>query len=153
MITISVMGLDPFICEHYSAAIHKRLPQLFGCAADELIVYAPESFLFHNGVDQTSWHTIVHVHAPSKYREKQARVAAYILRSLKDHIVHGAVEFYYFEEGDRYEAFDETYPRFVTAANEVALDEPEEEAKDVYLGDVFADVALEQPQEKRPKRK
>jgi len=153
MITISILGLDPFISEHYSADIHKKAAKLFGCSVEDIIVHAQESFLYHNGVDQTSWHTIIHVHAPSKYRSVAPQVAAYLLQALKGHIVHGAVEFYYFDESDRYESFDDTYPRYVTSANEVEPVVAASEEQQVYLGDAFKGVKLDQKGSQDPKVK
>ncbi len=142
MITISLLGLDPYISQHVSKAIHGQLVKLLALENEELFVYAPESFLLHDGVDQTSWHTIAHVHAPIQFKAKQNAVAAYLLKYLKTQVIHAAVEFYYYEPGDRYQDYDQDYPKFITESNQVQLTEPpDEEAAEVYQGDVFAQQA------------
>jgi hypothetical protein len=142
MITISLLGLDPYVSQHVSQAIHAQLVKLYDLESDDVLVYAPESFLLHNGVDQTSWHTIAHIHAPAQLKSKQNAVAAYLLKYLKTQVIHVAIEFYYYEPGDRYQDYDKDYPKFVTEANQVAVEEPPEtEEREIYQGDVFAEQA------------
>jgi hypothetical protein len=98
----------------------------------------PRCFLLHDGVDQTSWHTIAHVHAPIQFKAKQNAVAAYLLQYLKTQVIHAAVEFYYYEpatvSGLR-SGLSEVHHRI----KPVQLTEPpDEEAAEVYQGDVFA---------------
>jgi hypothetical protein len=145
MITISFLGLDPYTSQHISKDIYTKLAAIFHCDPEQILVYAPESMLFHNGVDQTLWQALIHVHAPTSYRTFQAQVADFLLKTVKTHIIHGAIEFYYYDAADRIESHDQEYPRFVTESNLVNVEEHEEldEEREVYQGDVFSKVNLD----------
>ncbi|HAV20124.1 MAG TPA: hypothetical protein DCX17_03765 [Firmicutes bacterium] len=138
MITIAIIGLDPFIAERISHDIHARLAKIY--ATDDILVAASESYLFHDGVDQTDYHAFIQVFAPSKFRLSQDEVAKYLLTLIREHIIHGAIQFHYFEMEDRYATYDELYPRYVTSANAVKV-QPIEASKvsDVFQGDIFAE--------------
>ncbi len=151
MITISFLGLDPFTSEHLSKDIFAPLAAIFDCPTEDIIVYAPESFLFHNGVDQTLWHALIHVHAPQKYRDKQAEVAQYLLKKVKEHVIHSTVEFYYYDETDRYQSRDALYPNYVTEANAVNVENEQETTQEVYQGDVFSSLNLDKKTPKKSK--
>lgn len=145
MITISFLGLDPYTSQHISRDIYAKLAAIFKCDPEQIIVYAPESMLFHNGVDQTLWHALIHVNAPKTYRPYQAQAAEFLLKAVQAHIIHGAVEFYYYEAGDRIESHDAAYPRFVTEANlvNVEADDEHDDEREVFQGDVFSQVNLD----------
>ncbi len=142
MITISILGLDQYVVGHYSGENTAKLAKLFETSPDNIVFYAPESFLFHDGVEQTSWNTLIRVSAPSKYRKLQDLVAKYLLGTMEGVTIHCAVEFTYYQESDRYEKINKEYPRFITDANMVAVEDEEEEPVDpdeLYEGNIFAD--------------
>jgi len=157
MITISFLGLDPYTSQHISKDIYTKLAAIFQCDPEQIIVYAPESMLFHNGVDQTLWHALIHVNAPKIYRPYQAQVADLLLKVVQTHIIHAAIEFYYYEAGDRIESHDDEYPRFVTEANLVNVEEDgeQEDEREIYQGDVFSKVNLDSvyPNTEKTKKK
>ncbi|MBP5091035.1 MAG: hypothetical protein J6328_00530 [Bacilli bacterium] len=117
MITISFLGLDQFVVGHYSKDHTANLANLF--EADESLInfYAPNSMLFHNGVEQTSWNVLVIVRAPKKYKVLEDKVAEYILKTLTDFAVHVELEFEYFDADSRYENINPNYPRYMAASN------------------------------------
>ncbi len=142
MITISILGLDQYVVGHYSGENTAKLARLFETKPENINFYAPESFLFHDGIEQTSWNTLVRVHAPARCRKVQDLVAKYLLATLVDITIHLAVEFYYYEESDRYEKINKDYPRFITEANMVTAEddlEEEEETPELFEGNVFAE--------------
>ena len=98
MITITLVGLDQYTVAHYSKNHTKNLADLFETEEDNISFVSTDSLVFHNGVDQPSWNTIVKVNAPSEYESVQANVAKYLLNTLKDFSIHIAVEFYYFHK-------------------------------------------------------
>jgi hypothetical protein len=150
MITISLLGLDPYISQHVSKAIHGQLVQLYELGNEEIFVYAPESFLLHDGIDQTSWHTIARIHAPIQFKSRQNAVAAYLLKYLKTQVIHVAIEFYYYEPDDRYQDYDNDYPKFITEVNQVAIEDPgEAEPAEIYQGDVFAETGKHRHETKK----
>lgn len=125
MITISILGLDQYVAGHYSKDHTANLAQLFETSEDNISFYAPNSYMFHNGVEQTSWDTIVRVNAPCKFRVMEDKVANYILKTLKDFTINLAVEFYYFEPENRHEYINKEYPRFIKEDNIVNANDEE----------------------------
>jgi len=145
MITISILGLDQYVVGHYSGEVSARLAKLYETSNDEIMFYAPDSFLFHDGVEQTSWNVLVRVSAPLKFKKLQDVVAKFIIGTLEGVAIHIAVEFSYFKDEDRYEKINRDYPRFITDENLVYADKTIEEMEDeeepeIYEGNVFADL-------------
>jgi hypothetical protein len=70
--------------------------------------------VFHAGVEQTSWNTIVIVkRAGTRKRRFEAKVADYLIKTLSEFTINLEVEFEYFEEGRHYEHINSSYPRFI----------------------------------------
>ena len=143
MITISVLGLDQFVVGHYSKVHTGNIAQLLEADEDLVNFYAPNSMVFHKGVEQTSWNTIVIVRAPSKYQAFEKDLADYLLKTLSDFSINIELTFQYFEEGRRYEKINHEYPRYIAESN---LDKGEEdvpfefgEEPDEMEGDVTCD--------------
>jgi hypothetical protein len=127
MITISVLGLDQYVVGHYSKDHTKNLASLFECDEDDLSFYAPNSVLFHNGVDQTSWNCLVIVRAPEKYEAVEKNVADYILKTLSEFSINVEMEFAYYCDEHHYEKTNDDYPRFIAEDNIVQTEEEEDE--------------------------
>lgn len=164
MITISVLGLDQYVVGHYSKEHSANLANLFEIEESELDFYAPESVVFHKGVEQTSWNAIVVVRAPKRCQPVEGKVASYLMRTMSDFTINIQVEFEYFDEGTHYQRLNKAYPRFIEEKNIMDVqgsagegedgmndaDEDDEEADprdradlnpddpdQLYLGDVF----------------
>ena len=135
MITISILGLDQYVVGHYSKDHSHNIADLYEVGEDELLFYAPSSYLFHKGVEQTSWNCIVRVNAPLEYKSAQPRIAKYILETLRDFCINVFVEFTYIDKKDTYEFISKEYPHFITEENMVSVDE--EDSSDA-LNDIFA---------------
>lgn len=121
MITIQVLGLDEFVVGRYSRESTEALAQAFECNPDEISFFAPNSMVFHRGVEQTSWNTLVIVLAPNKYKAVEKVVADTIGQTLNLYSIHLQVVFRYFDENARYEYINKEYPRFLTE-NEIRDD-------------------------------
>ncbi len=117
MITISFLGLDQFVVGHYSKEHTANLANLFECEADSLNFFAPNSMLFHEGVEQTSWNVLVIVRAPKKYQVMEEKIADYLLKTVVDFAVNVELEFEYFEQGRHYERLNPDYPRYMKESN------------------------------------
>ena len=138
MITIEIIGLDQYTIGHYSKDNTKNLANLFETSEDEICFYAPNSYLFHNGVEQTSWQTLVKVFAPHKFEVFQDKIADYLLKTLKNFSINVGVEFYYYEKKDRYEYHNEEYPLYIKSENVVNVEEDElKEGEELYEGNIF----------------
>lgn len=163
MITISILGLDQYVVGHYSKDNTSNLANLFEISDDEVNFYAPDSMVFHKGVEQTSWNTIVIVRAPKRCEAVESKIADYLIKTLSEFTINLEVNFEYFDEGKHYEHVNTAYPRFIEEKNLVDVettagddlddaDEDDEEPdprdradldpndpNQIYLGDVFAE--------------
>lgn len=117
MITISFLGLDQFVVGHYSKEHTANLANLFEADPDSLNFFAPNSMLFHEGVEQTSWNVLLIVRAPKKYHPLEKKVAEYLLKTVTDFAVNVELEFEYFEEEHHYEHLNPDYPRYMKESN------------------------------------
>lgn len=122
MITIEVIGMNHYMLGDFSKMHTKKIADLFETSEDEIYFYCGDTKLFHQGVDQTSWHTLMRVHAPHKYHPFEENVAKYLLVSMTDYILNAHVEFVYFEEEHSYNKKNTDYPDFF----------PEEKYEDEY---------------------
>ena len=146
MITIVIYGLDQFVVGRLSREMTSNLAKLYELSEDEILFVAPENMVFHNGVEQTSWNIIIHVHAPKKVSVLEDQVAKLILESIGDVAIHKMLEFYYYSQDNRYSKFNEAYPRFIAADNLVDVADEDYEDKeegdgedDIFTGDIFKD--------------
>ncbi|MCR5349132.1 MAG: hypothetical protein K6E59_05980 [Bacilli bacterium] len=173
MITIQILGLDQFVVGRYSRENSEGLALAFGRPESDISFFAPNAMMFHNGVEQTSWNTLVVVLAPSGLKGKEKGVAEYLTKTLSLFSINVEVVFQYFDESSHYASVNEAYPRFITTEeihqDEASLefgDVPEQmdgeeedemdsieskETGEVYLGDAFE--GFEERYEKLTKKK
>ena len=144
MITIIFYGLDQFVVGRLSRELNENVAKLFEVKEEDVNFVAPNDLIFHNGVEQTSWNLLIHVHAPKQAALVQDEVAEYLLNAIGDLAIHKTVEFYYYSEGNRYEKINDDYPRYITEENLVdtgaeydADIEEGEEDDQLYTGDIF----------------
>lgn len=117
MITIQILGLDQFVVGHYSKDHTANLAQLYESDESLINFYAPDSMVFHNGVEQTSWNTIVIVRAPQKYKAVESHVASYLMQTLSEFSINIELEFEYFSSSSHYERINPSYPRYIKEEN------------------------------------
>lgn len=146
MITVSLLGGDQYLAPEIVSGIQTKLADLYETDPEEIVFYAPDSFLIFNGVEQTSYQLNVVVEAPRRLAVTEKSVAQYLLKSLQDYAVHIHVLFRYFDPEHEYAFVNPDYPRFMTASNSLkfdADDEPAETESDMeepYLGNAFKSV-------------
>ena len=138
MITISVLGLDQYVVGHYSKDHTENLAQLYETSEDNINFYSPNAFLFHNGVEQTSWNTIIRVHAPEEYEHLEDKVNKYLVETFKEVSINVIVEFFYYHKHHHHEYLNTQYPRFIKEDNVVNVEQEElEDGEELYEGNVF----------------
>ena len=138
MVTISIYGLDQYTVGHYSKYHTKNLANLLEVGEDDLSFYAPDAYVFHNGVEQTSWNAIVKVNAPEACEANEEKVAKYLLETLKEFSINLQVEFYYYHKHHHYEHINKEYPRFIKEDNIVNVEDEEyNEDDELYEGNIF----------------
>ena len=144
MITIIFYGLDQFVVGRLSRELSANVAKLYEVSEEDVVFIAPNDLVFHNGVEQTSWNLLIHVHAPSKSAMVQDEVAEFLMNAIGEVAIHKTVEFYYYNEVNRYTKIHDQYPRFISEDNlvdtEQMYDEDIEEGEDddqIYTGDIF----------------
>ena len=148
MVLISVYGLDPYCIGNYSKEHTEEIANLLECSKDEIHFVALEHYLFHDGVDQTSWNLLVNVKLDSKYRNLAKNLATYLLETVKLFGVHVTVKFEFTHDDDYlFSSLNEDYPRYLTDKNMVKVEEEVDEDVDitdeeqVYTGNIFKDFS------------
>ena len=113
MITIQVLGLDQFVVGRYSRENTPNLAQLYETEEENIVFYAPSSMVFHKGVEQTSWQTVVIIRAEEKYEPLEEEVTNYILNTLNLFSINVHVEFEYVHGHHCHDYVNSQYPRFL----------------------------------------
>jgi hypothetical protein len=150
MITVSILGMDYYEAIAKTKLLHKKLVEVYGIEDDELEFFAPESFIIHDGFEQTSFRLNIKVEAPFDDMDKEEEVRDIIFDALKDVAVHLRVVFTYFEPEHEYLKIDDTYPKYMSEKNTVKADdhdhdhdeeenEPEENYDEPYMGDIMGE--------------
>lgn len=144
MITITINGLDQFVVGRLSRDLTKSLANLYEVKEEDINFVAPNSMVFHDGVEQTSWHVLVTVSAPKKVQVIQKQVAEFLIESIKDVAIHVEVLFAYYLADEHIERINHDYPRFITEENIVNVDEEadhnHEDDDELYDGDIFNEL-------------
>lgn len=149
MIIVSLLGTDPYNAIDYTKRLHKGLVNAYGIDDNDLEFFAPESFLIHDGMEQTSFHLNVRIEAPYEYQDREETVLDYLKDAFKDLSVHVRILFTYFDPEHEHVLFDPDYPPFMTERNVVKADTHEEEEEDEeeevdekeepYMGDIIGE--------------
>lgn len=145
MILIKVYGLDQYVVGNYSKEYTSNLAKLFETKEEEIIFYAPNSYVFYKGVEQTSWNTIIEVVCEEKYHDLQPNITKYIIETFKLFTINLRIIFTYIHSHHVFEHFNKEYPRYIEDKNLVKVDEESLDDVDVtdeeqvYTGDVFKD--------------
>lgn len=146
MISITINGLDQFVVGRLSRELTPSLAKLYQVDESEINFIAPNTMVFHNGVEQTSWNIYIEVLAPRKYEQMQEEAADYLLESIGDLAINKTLTFVYYESDARYQKLNNEYPRYIASDNLVDIDDEYDEEMEegdgedqIYTGDIFQD--------------
>ncbi len=155
MITVSLLGMDYYQAIDVTKKIHNRLVEIYRCKDEDLVFFAPESFLIHDGIEQTSFRLNIRVEAPDMYMDRESEVKEALFDALKDVAIHFRLLFTYFEPEHEYLKIDDTYPEYMTEKNVVKAetddehdhdheeddddDSYSEEYEEPYMGDIIGE--------------
>ena len=123
MITITILGLDPYLLKQLSRELTKQLVEVYECGEDGIDFFAPEGLLIHNGIDQTSWNIEIRVNAPLKVKALEKQAFEVIKGSLGNFCINAVVIFNYYSIDNRYEIIRDEYPRYMDECNPYYEDE------------------------------
>ena len=150
MIFIKILGLDEYITGRLSKQAGQAINKIIGNEDEEVFFYAPRSYIFHDGVEQTSWHAVTIINMPKDYAKYEEEIADYILEATKDYVLNMALYFEYVE-GKVYTRASSDFPRFIGEQNlfndddyfeEDDLSEVDENT--LYLGNIFEGYDFEE---------
>ena len=143
MITIVVLGLDPYLLRQISKLATPKLAELYECKKDDIDFFSPEGLLVHDGVEQNTWNINVRVSAPLKVKVLEDKAVKVIRQFLKDTCVNMEITFNYYSQDNHYVFLSEDHPRFITEENSVYEEDEYNEFiennsdEEPYLGDIF----------------
>lgn len=151
VITIKIIGLEQFLVGRVSEDITNELAETFEVSEDDISFVASSDMLFHKGIDQTSWNTLIKVHLPESLRDKEKDIAPLLIDGVREYTINVKVFFEYYDDEATYEFVNEEYPRFITSSNSVSveatddmdIDEDEEDdgelpsEEELFTGDAF----------------
>ncbi len=151
MITVSILGMDYYEAISRTKALHKKLVEAYGIEDNELEFFAPNSFIIHDGFEQTSFRLNIKIEAPYEEQDKEEIIKDIVFDTLKDLAIHLRVVFSYFEPEHEYIKIDPDYPEYMSEKNTVKAeehhhdddlneDEDDEELYDEpYMGDIISE--------------
>ena len=67
MITVELLGIDSYLAQDLCKDVHEGLANMYETKAEDILFFAPESFLIYKGLEQTSYRLNIVVEAPNKY--------------------------------------------------------------------------------------
>lgn len=136
---IDFYGLDMYIVSELSVDIEKKLASLLKIKIEDIIISATEATLFHQGVDQNAWNTVIKIKLLKSLQPLQTDIANTIYKVIKAHTIHVNMIFEYIEQFHEVLFISSDYPRFVTEQNEVDLVAADVGPNtDIFNGNAFA---------------
>ena len=79
MILIEFIGLDQYLVGDLSKILTRPLANVFETSPDEINFYAPNAQIYHEGIEQTSWYSVVRVFLPEKYHPFEEQAAKILI--------------------------------------------------------------------------
>lgn len=135
---IEIFGLDKYVVATLSEQLHLPLIKLTKVNEKELFFSVFESMIFHQGVDQNAWHTIIRIFLVETDMKYQEEMKALFIEALKNQTIHLHFEFYPQSKQNIHHVIREDYPLFVSETNAVKVEEElNESTQDIFHGNVF----------------
>lgn len=141
MIIVTIKGMDVYHIMKKTKDLHPALVSLYKLDnEDDLLFYAQEGYVTHNGVDQTSFVLFVYIDADSKYKDKEKEVTRKIKQILSDTAIHFYFRFTYKDKEDELLLKDDSYPLYMKEDNMVKVnhDHNHESEEEPFMGDVIS---------------
>ena len=132
MITVTLLGMDIYDAISKTKKLVKPLMDLYGVKENEIEFYAPQGFIIHDGMEQTSFRLNVTIEAPLSKKDKEKEAVGILTSSLKEVAIHFRVLFRYFDPANEHIVLDPEYPEYMNAGNTVHASSEEEESSKNY---------------------
>jgi hypothetical protein len=135
---IEIFGLDKYVVATLSEQLHEPLIKLIKVNEKDLFFSVFESMIFHQGVDQNAWHTIIRIFLVESDMKYQEEMKTLFIEALKDQTIHLHFEFYPQSKQNIHHVIREDYPLFVAESNSVKIEEElTPPTQDIFHGNVF----------------
>jgi len=135
---IEIFGLDKYVVATLSEQLHEPLIKLTKVNEKDLFFSVFESMIFHQGVDQNAWHTIIRIFLVETDMKYQEEMKTLFIEALKDQTIHLHFEFYPQSKQNIHHVIREDYPLFVAESNAVKNEEElTPPTQDIFHGNVF----------------
>jgi hypothetical protein len=134
---IEIFGLDKYVVATLSEQLHLPLIKLTKVNEKDLFFSVFESMIFHRGVDQNAWHTVIRIFLVETDMKYQEELKALFVEALKDQTIHLHFEFYPQLKQNIHHVIREDYPLFVSESNAVNIEEVEPTPQEIFHGNVF----------------
>ncbi len=134
---IEIFGLDKYVVATLSEQLHLPLIKLTKVNEKDLFFSVFESMIFHRGVDQNAWHTVIRIFLVETDMKYQEELKALFIEALKDQTIHLHFEFYPQSKQNIHHVIREDYPLFVSESNAVKIEEVEPTPQEIFHGNVF----------------
>jgi len=135
---IEIFGLDKYVVATLSEQLHEPLIKLIKVNEKDLFFSVFESMIFHQGVDQNAWHTIIRIFLVESDMKYQEEMKTLFIEALKDQTIHLHFEFYPQSKQNIHHVIREDYPLFVAESNAVKIEEELTPlTQDIFHGNVF----------------
>jgi hypothetical protein len=135
---IEIFGLDKYVVATLSEQLHEPLIKLIKVNEKDLFFSVFESMIFHQGVDQNAWHTIIRIFLVESDMKYQEEMKTLFIEALKDQTIHLHFEFYPQSKQNIHHVIREDYPLFVAESNAVKIEEElTPPTQDIFHGNVF----------------
>jgi hypothetical protein len=135
---IEIFGLDKYVVATLSEQLHLPLIKLTKANENELLFSVFESMIFHRGVDQNAWHTVIRIFLLEPDMKFQDQIKVLFIDALKDQTIHLHFEFYPQLKQNIHHVIKNDYPLFVSESNTVKIEEELEPlAQEIFQGNVF----------------
>jgi hypothetical protein len=134
---IEIFGLDKYVVATLSEQLHLPLIKLTKVNEKDLFFSVFESMIFHRGVDQNAWHTVIRIFLVETDMKYQEELKALFIKALKDQTIHLHFEFYPQLKQNIHHVIREDYPLFVSESNAVNIEEVEPTSQEIFHGNVF----------------
>lgn len=152
MIIVSILGMDYYEAIEKTEGLHTKLSEAYHIPDNQLEFFAPQSFIIHDGIEQTSFRLNIKIEAPIGTEDKEAEVRDILFDHFKNTAIHMRVLFTYFDPDREYLKIDDEYPEYMTPNNvvkaerqhqeeeeESAQEEFEEQYEEPYMGDIITE--------------
>ena len=115
MIEIKIFGLDPYVVGRISRLETDAIIRELNLDNEEVIFICPDEYIFHRGVEQTSWQVIAYVTSDFEMtKEQEEKIADILLTAFEPVCMNSHIQFIYPTFGHLYGANNTNYPRFIT---------------------------------------